>query len=69
MNYRTPAGSLVEVSGKHNGIVTITFDWFEEGACCKAHPVDDLSDKAEPRLTWSCDCCGYGSAPLIVETA
>ena len=63
--YRTPAGSTVEITGKHRGIVAITFDWFEENACMEAHPVENMSDKDEPMLTWSCECCGYGSARLV----
>jgi hypothetical protein len=62
--YRTAAGSLVEVSGAHRGIIAITFDWFEEGACCEAHPCEDLSDAGEPWLRWHCECCGGGYARL-----
>jgi len=68
MIYRTAAGSIVEVSGRYNGIHDITFDWFEEGACCEAYPVAELSSKDEPMLTWSCGCCGSGAVRLTAET-
>lgn len=64
-HYRTAAGSFVEISGQHRGISEITFDWCEEGACCEAHPVADVSDRRDPLLTWSCDCCEAGSAALV----
>lgn len=65
--YRTAAGSIVEISGEHRGISTIYFDWFEEGACIEAHPTADVTDKMDPRLSWQCDCCGYGETPLQPE--
>lgn len=50
--YKTKAGSIVKVSGKHGGVVEIDFDWFEENACCDSHPwIDDGF------LCWACDCC------------
>lgn len=63
--WTTASGSTVEVSGAHRGIWTVEFDWFEEGACYEARlsPVPDLAEGDE-RLTWSCDCCGTGSARL-----
>jgi hypothetical protein len=60
--YTTAHGSTLEISGKHGGIGTISFDWVEEpGACpdCRPNPYPD-----EDRLTWSCDECGGGSALL-----
>ena len=62
--YRTDAGSRVEISGAHRGISVIEWDWFEEGACPEARPVADVSDRAEPILIWSCECCGAGHARL-----
>lgn len=63
--YRTEHGSTVRVSGKHRGIISIEFDWFEEDACPDAHPTADVSDPHDPVLSWECDCCGYGEARLI----
>lgn len=56
--YRTAAGSTVEVSGAHSGIIDIVFDWFEEGVCCEARVYTDAPDRDEPRLRWSCECHG-----------
>lgn len=65
-HYRTAAGSEVEISGKHNGIVTIDFDWFEENACPEARPVADTLHPDDPVLTWCCPCCDPGAARLQV---
>jgi len=51
--YRTPAGSHVEIFGTYGGAVRITFDWFEEGACDAATPQVAIG---EGMLIWSCDC-------------
>jgi len=63
--YRTERGSMVEISGIHRGISEVTFDWFEEGACREAHPVADVKCRDDALLTWSCECCGTGSARLV----
>lgn len=65
--YRTDAGSRVEITGKHRGISTIEWDWFEEGACPEAHPVADVSRRDEQLLLWSCECCGSGQARLRAD--
>jgi len=62
--YSTRAGSIVEIGGKHGGVINIDFDWFEEDACCDSHPYVEGD-----YLHWSCDCCdaggdGEGSALL-----
>lgn len=66
--YRTKAGSEVRISGKHSGVASIDFDWFEEaGACCDCQP---SPYPLEGRLEWSCDVCGGGFAELYpVEEA
>ena len=62
--YRTEAGSIVEITGKHCGVVSVDFDWFEEGGCCdcvpEPYPEEDL-------LVWNCVLCGGGSAKLFKE--
>jgi hypothetical protein len=66
-HYRTERGSRVEISGKHRGITSIVFDWFEEGACSKAKHnivVEGLASH-EPMLFWSCECCIPGTAVLF----
>ena len=59
--YTTLAGSVVSISGAHAGIVEVSFDWLEEGACveCVVDPYP-----SDGRLTWSCAECGGGSASL-----
>ena len=32
-HYRTAAGSEMWISGKHDGVSEVSFDWFEEDAC------------------------------------
>jgi len=66
-SYRTPAGSTVTVSGKHGGIFTVAFDWFEEPRACDSCVVDPIPDGEY--LTWACGRCGGGSAMLTVEVA
>lgn len=56
--YRSAAGSEVTVSGKHMGIVTIDFDWFEEEACIEADPYFDRDDRQDPAIIATCECCG-----------
>jgi hypothetical protein len=67
-SYRTEAGSLLEVSGKHGGIFALEFDWFEENACC------DCNASAAPELygdewviVWDCETCGGGEAKLFAD--
>jgi len=55
MKFVSAAGSSVVVSGKHHGIYTISWDWFEEGACCDSHP-DFNMDFAYPEIIAHCDC-------------
>lgn len=63
--YKTKAGSIVRVSGKHCGIFEIEFDWLEEdNACCDCEPWLNHWDGV---LEWACDYCGGGSAELIFE--
>lgn len=64
--YKTAAGSTLVVSGKHSGIFTVEFDWFEEGACvdCAVNTRPDY-DEESWWLTWDCDECGGGRAQLI----
>lgn len=61
--YRTPLGSIVTIDGKHSGIVTIDFDWFEESACIDAEPEVDRDTQ---ELRWVCASgCGCDNrAPL-----
>ena len=65
--YRTAAGSSVEISGQHDGISVIEFDWFEERACIEAHPTCDIADEDDAWLHWWCECCCPGSAKLVRE--
>lgn len=60
--YRTLDGSTVRVSGEHAGIFDVTFDWFEEEDACVECVVDPVP--VDGFLTWSCDWCGGGNAPL-----
>lgn len=64
--YRTAEGSTVVISGKHNGIATVEFDWLEENACCdcRVNPYPE-----DGYLTWDCDECGGGRAKLEPEVA
>jgi hypothetical protein len=67
-SYRTKAGSTLQVSGKHGGIFTASFDWIEgDNACCDCHvdPVPAEWGNNEWRLTWDCEVCSGGSARLI----
>lgn len=63
--YYTKAGSRLEISGKHSGIATLDFDWFEEGGCidCKPNPYPE-GDGGDWYITWACDYCGGGRARL-----
>lgn len=63
-DYRTAAGSRVQVSGKHRGIFTVSFDWWEERACIEATPAADVSDPADAWLRWECPCHEPGMARL-----
>jgi hypothetical protein len=60
--YRTAAGSVVRISGKHAGVATVEFDWLEEGGCidCEPNPMP-----VDGTLEWSCETCGGGSARLM----
>jgi len=59
--YKTKAGSIVTVSGMHNGSFDVEFDWLEEGGCIECiHHVDHL----EEALVWDCEYCEGGSAKL-----
>lgn len=64
--WRSAAGSTVVVSGEHDGIYSIVFDWVEEGACFEAKRavVVDILSKTEGRLSWRCDCHGSHDTPL-----
>lgn len=56
--YRTAAGSAVEITGNRTNI---TLDWFEEDhACLECVP----QGVADGFLVWSCDRCGGGRAKL-----
>lgn len=57
MLFSSENGSTVKVSGKHNGIFDIEFDWFEEGMCCDGHPTFN-NDLGDPKIVVYCDCCG-----------
>ena len=59
--YRTAAGSTVRVSGKHSGIIEISFDWVEENNAC----IDCEASVVEGCLEWGCDAGHYDSAELI----
>jgi len=64
--YKTSNGSIVNISGKHSGIVKVTFDWFEENACidCVPELYPKNFGKNDWRLVWHCDVCGGGNAKL-----
>jgi hypothetical protein len=63
---RTPNGSTVTISGKHMGIYSIDFDWFEEDACCDCEPDIDSSRATNwTTLIWGCCECSGGQAPLL----
>ncbi len=65
--YKTQAGSIVRISGKHSGIAEVEFDWLEEDACieCEPNPYPE-DDGGRLILTWSCDYCGGGKAELTL---
>ena len=61
--YKTAAGSIVTISGKHGGVVEVDFNWLEENnACIECFPDTSVQDD---RLTWYCDECDGGSAELF----
>lgn len=66
-NYRTAAGSEVEITGKYGGIVRIDFDRYEEDNCCMDCVVnlDFEEENGEYYLSWYCDYCDGGMAKLI----
>jgi len=55
MKFTSENGSTVEVSGTHQGIFTIDYDWFEECGCPEAEP-DFNGDMANPEIIAYCDC-------------
>lgn len=61
--YKTENGSTVTITGKHCGIVTIQFDWLEEGGCIDCEPSTDVNEDV---LYWSCDYCGGGQVRHIL---
>lgn len=63
-HYATDRGSTVEVSGKYRGRLTISFDWFEEGACPDAQPSVDVIAPGDAMLSWCCNCHEPGSNQL-----
>lgn len=67
--YKTEAGSIVVISGKHNGKARVDFDWLEEGGCidCVPEPYPEEFGENDFRLIWFCDYCGGGNTKLIIE--
>jgi hypothetical protein len=66
--YKTKAGSQLEISGSHGGIVRLSFDWCEEpDACCECRPdpYPQKFDENDFRITWNCTRCDGGSAQLF----
>ena len=63
VTYKTAAGSVVTISGKHGGIIDVDFDWLEEGGCIDCFPA--LDPREIDYLYWHCDFCGGGKAKLI----
>lgn len=61
--YRTAHGSTMEISGKHGGISSVSFDWLEEdNACmdCEVEPYD-----SDGYMVWRCRHTGeVGQAKL-----
>ncbi len=61
--YHTAAGSTIRVSGKHGGIVEVSFDWLEEGGCfdcvAEAYPSED------GELVWHCEQHDSGRAKWL----
>lgn len=55
MNFVSQAGSTVTVSGKYQGIFTISWDWFAEGACFDSKP-NFNGDFINPEIVAACDC-------------
>lgn len=66
MIFRSVAGSTVTISGKYQGIFTIDWDWFEEGACCDSQP-DFNNDLFYPAIIARCDCHGPMRVDLVRE--
>ena len=61
--YKTKNGSIVVISGKHNGIIEIDFNWIEENnACCDCEPFVE-----NDMLIWECKYCDGGNTILIKE--
>ncbi len=68
--YYTKAGSKLVISGKHSGIATLNFDWFEEeNACsvCQPEPYPEELDDNAWYIVWHCDCCDGGDARVYPE--
>lgn len=65
---KTPAGSMVNIRGAHQGDIQIDFDWFEENACIDCQVDLDASRETNwKRLVWTCEQCSGGSADLREE--
>lgn len=64
--YETANGSILKISGKHNGIARVDFDWLEEGGCidCECEPYPEEFDKGDWRIIWNCEHCDGGNAKL-----
>lgn len=63
--YGTRNGSSVRVEGRHSGIITVNFDWFEEDACIGCIPdLDETRLSGFKTLFWTCEECGGGEAAL-----
>jgi len=60
-------GAYGYFSGEHSGCVCVSFDWLEDlGASseCRINPYPVDWGDGEHRLTWDCEDCPGGSAPL-----
>ena len=61
--YHTSNGSLLEITGQYGGIVDLSFDRFEEGACIECQP--DPYPDSDGYLVWRCNHCDGGKSQWL----
>jgi hypothetical protein len=67
--YKTEAGAVLTVSGKHGGVFSLDWDWIdEETACdnCEPEPIPEW-DGENWFINWYCEACDGGCAVLRRE--
>ncbi len=64
-HYRSRAGSVVRVYGRHQGMVAIEFAKNKEKACKKSEPRAEATNADDAWLLWTCSCHGTAQAKLF----